>query len=90
MLIVLSITYHHRVGEGVFTGIASWRNGVLEGGVHCGLGKPVSRAGPVVAGGSFLLLCHRDCDPFIRISEESMQWLNLGESYVVSFLTSMM
>lgn len=30
----------------------------FEGGVHCGPGKAVSVAGPVMAGGSFLLLCH--------------------------------
>lgn len=45
----------------------SWRRSVyrnsfieqldLEGEVHCGPGKAVSVAGPMMAGGSFLLLC---------------------------------
>ena len=41
----------------------------FEGGMDCGSGKAGSGAGSLEAGESFLLLCHRGCDPFFTISE---------------------
>lgn len=63
-------------GMSVYRGIFT-ENLDLEGGMDCGSGKAGSAAGSSEAGESFLLLCHQGCDPFFRISEDSVQWLTL-------------